>query len=49
MRYFIAALLFITVVVNDMDRANPSIAMPALSAEFDIYTAQQGLLLSAFG
>lgn len=49
MRYIIAVLLFITVVINYMDRANLSIAMPAISNEFDISTAQQGLLLSAFG
>lgn len=30
-RYIIAVLLFITVVINYMDRANLSIAMPALS------------------
>lgn len=49
MRYIIAVLLFITVVINYMDRANLSIVMPAISNEFDISTAQQGLLLSAFG
>ncbi|WP_167197121.1 MFS transporter [Brevibacterium pigmentatum] len=48
-RYIIAVLLFITVVINYMDRANLSIAMPALSQEFDLTTGQQGLLLSAFG
>ena len=48
-RYIIAVLLFITVVINYMDRANLSIAMPALSQEFDLTTGQQGILLSAFG
>ncbi|MCM1014241.1 MULTISPECIES: MFS transporter [Brevibacterium] len=42
-------MLFITVVINYMDRANLSIAMPALSPKFDLTTDQQGLLLSAFG
>ena len=37
------------VVVNYLDRANLSIAMPGLIKEFDLSTAQQGLLLSAFG
>lgn len=36
MRYIISLLLFITVVINYMDRANLSIAMPALSQEFDL-------------
>ncbi|MGN6035148.1 MFS transporter [Brevibacterium casei] len=49
MRYIIAILLFITVVINYMDRANLSIAMPALSDELNLTTGQQGLLLSAFG
>lgn len=48
-RYLVAALLFIMVVVNYLDRANLSIAMPGLIKEFDLSTAQQGLLLSAFG
>jgi ACS family D-galactonate transporter-like MFS transporter len=48
-RVLIAIMLFITVVINYMDRANLSIAMPAISVELDLSKAQQGLLLSAFG
>ena len=48
-RYVIAAMLFVTVVINYMDRANLSVAAPLISEEFGLDTAQQGLLLSAFG
>lgn len=48
-RLLIAALLFVTVVINYVDRANLSIAMPAIADEMDLSKAQQGLLLSAFG
>ncbi|KWX23262.1 MFS transporter [Mycolicibacterium wolinskyi] len=48
-RWLIAVLLFVTVVINYMDRANLSIAMPAIADEMDLSKAQQGLLLSAFG
>ena len=42
-------MLFITVVINYMDRSNLSVAAPAIADEFGLSTAQQGLLLSAFG
>lgn len=48
-RYVIAAMLFVTVVINYMDRANLSVAAPLISEEFGLDPAQQGLLLSAFG
>src|SRR3954453_11633797 len=48
-RVLIAAMLFIPVVINYVDRANLSIAMPAIAGEMDLSKAQQGLLLSAFG
>ncbi|RZL83529.1 MAG: MFS transporter [Rhodococcus sp. (in: high G+C Gram-positive bacteria)] len=48
-RVLIAVMLFVTVVINYMDRANLSIAMPAIAEEMDLSKAQQGLLLSAFG
>lgn len=48
-RVLIAVMLFITVVINYLDRSNLSIAMPAISGELDLSKAQQGLLLSAFG
>ncbi len=42
-------MLFITVVINYLDRSNLSIAMPAIAEELDLSKAQQGLMLSAFG
>jgi MFS transporter, ACS family, D-galactonate transporter len=48
-RLLIAVMLFVTVVINYMDRANLSIAMPAIADEMDLPKAHQGLLLSAFG
>ena len=48
-RYAIALMLFVTVVINYMDRANLSVAAPLISEQFGLDTAQQGLLLSAFG
>ncbi len=48
-RILIAVMLFVTVVINYMDRANLSIAVPAIADEMDLSSAQQGLLLSAFG
>ncbi|MFQ6226680.1 hypothetical protein [Nocardia sp. NPDC002869] len=48
-RSLIAVMLFVTVVINYMDRANLSIAVPAIADEMDLSSAQQGLLLSAFG
>jgi ACS family D-galactonate transporter-like MFS transporter len=48
-RLLIAVMLFVTVVINYMDRANLSIAMPAIADEMDLSKAHQGLLLSAFG
>ncbi|RII41055.1 MFS transporter [Galactobacter valiniphilus] len=48
-RILIAVMLFVSVVINYLDRANLSVALPAISEEFHISPAQQGLLLSAFG
>jgi ACS family D-galactonate transporter-like MFS transporter len=48
-RIGIGIMLFITVVINYMDRSNLSIAMPAIAKELDLSKAEQGLLLSAFG
>ncbi|MEB3366537.1 MFS transporter [Saccharopolyspora mangrovi] len=48
-RVVIAVLLFVTVVINYLDRSNLSIAMPAIAGELDLSKAQQGILLSAFG
>lgn len=49
MRYVVALMLFLTVVINYMDRSNLSVAAPLIADEFGLDTAQQGLLLSAFG
>ena len=48
-RFFIMVLLFITVVINYLDRSNLSIAAPALTSELGIDPVQVGLIFSAFG
>ncbi|MFC0408359.1 MFS transporter [Roseomonas elaeocarpi] len=48
-RYLIVALLFITGVVNYLDRTNLSITAPSLSQELGVDTATMGWLFSAFG
>ncbi|MFY3201152.1 MFS transporter [Achromobacter xylosoxidans] len=48
-RYLIMVMLFITVVINYLDRSNLSIAAPALEDEFGLDTVHEGLILSAFG
>lgn len=48
-RYMIMVMLFITVVINYLDRSNLSIAAPALKDEFGLDTVHEGLILSAFG
>ncbi len=48
-RYIIMVMLFITVVINYLDRSNLSIAAPALKVEFGLDTWHEGLILSAFG
>ncbi|MDO5745115.1 MAG: MFS transporter [Micrococcaceae bacterium] len=48
-RYVVAFMLFLTVVINYLDRSNLSVAAPLISEEFGLDTAQQGFLLSAFG
>ena len=45
----IMVMLFITVVINYLDRSNLSIAAPALKDEFGLDTVHEGLILSAFG
>ena len=47
-RYLIMVMLFITVVINYLDRSNLSIAAPAQD-EFGLDTVHEGLILSAFG
>ncbi|WP_175709376.1 MFS transporter [Burkholderia ambifaria] len=48
-RLIILALLFVTVVINYLDRSNLSIAAPALFKELHIDPVRAGLVFSAFG
>jgi ACS family D-galactonate transporter-like MFS transporter len=48
-RFLIMALLFVTVVINYLDRSNLSIAAPGLASEFAIDPVHMGLVFSAFG
>ena len=48
-RLLILALLFVTVVINYLDRSNLSIAAPALFKELNIEPVRAGLVFSAFG
>jgi ACS family D-galactonate transporter-like MFS transporter len=47
-RYLVMAMLFITVVINYLDRSNLSITVPAMKAEFGIDNKTMGLVLGAF-
>lgn len=47
-RYQILALVFVTVVINYMDRSNISVAAFAISDELELTTVQMGLIFSAF-
>ncbi len=42
-------MLFVTVVINYLDRSNLSITAPAMRTELGLDTAQMGVILSAFG
>lgn len=48
-RYNILSLIFISVVINYLDRTNISVAASALSDSLDLSTVQMGLIFSAFG
>ncbi|WP_396653027.1 MFS transporter [Metabacillus arenae] len=48
-RYGIVFMLFITVIINYMDRSNISIAAPFISDELGLDSVQMGLIFSAFG
>ncbi|THH34584.1 MFS transporter [Neolewinella litorea] len=48
-RYNILALIFVTVVINYMDRSNISVAAAAISEELELTKVQLGLIFSAFG
>ncbi len=47
-RYNILFLIFVTVVINYMDRSNISIAASLLSKDLELSTAQMGLIFAAF-
>lgn len=48
-RLVVMLLLFVTVVINYLDRSNLSITAPAMSRDLGIDSARMGLILSAFG
>ena len=48
-RYLMLAMMFVTVVINYLDRSNISTTVTAMKAEFGIDNAHMGLILGAFG
>jgi ACS family D-galactonate transporter-like MFS transporter len=48
-RRHVLAMLFITVVINYLDRSNLSVAAPDLGRELGLDSVRKGLLFSAFG
>ena len=48
-RFRIMGLLFVTIVINYLDRSNISIAAPSMASEFHLDPVQLGLVFSAFG
>ncbi|MBV9548428.1 MAG: MFS transporter [Alphaproteobacteria bacterium] len=48
-RYLMLAMMFVTVVINYLDRNNISTTVSAIKAEFGIDNARMGLILGAFG
>ena len=48
-RLLIAVLLFVSVVINYLDRANLSVAAPKLAKELGLDDVQKGYVLAAFG
>ena len=47
-RYHILALVFITVVINYLDRSNISVAAFAIREDLGLSTVQMGVIFSAF-
>ncbi|MEM9723301.1 MAG: MFS transporter, partial [Bacteroidota bacterium] len=47
-RYHILGLVFVTVVINYLDRSNISVAAFALSEDLNLTTVQMGVIFSAF-
>ncbi|MGM7723885.1 MFS transporter [Metabacillus sp. Hm71] len=48
-RYGVVLMLFITVIINYMDRSNISVAAPLISKDLGLDPVQMGLIFSAFG
>jgi MFS transporter, ACS family, D-galactonate transporter len=48
-RFRVMGLLFVTIVINYLDRSNISIAAPAIADQFKLDPVQHGLVFSAFG
>ncbi len=48
-RFGILTMIFVSVVINYMDRTNISVAASALSEDLSLTSVQMGLLFSAFG
>lgn len=48
-RFFILFMVFISVVINYMDRSNLSIAGPHIATDFGLSTIEMGYIYSAFG
>ena len=48
-RFLVVFMLFITVVINYLDRANMAVAAPALRQSFGLDPHELGFVLSAFG
>lgn len=48
-RYLIALMLFASVVINYLDRANLSVAAPRLAKDLGFDDVQKGYILAAFG
>jgi MFS transporter, ACS family, D-galactonate transporter len=45
-RFLIMGMLFVTVVINYLDRSNLSIAAPAIASEFGLHPVQLGLSIA---
>lgn len=48
-RFHVLTLIFLSVVINYMDRTNISVAAAALTEELSLSSVQMGLIFSAFG
>lgn len=48
-RFKMLALIFVSVVINYMDRTNISVAAPAITEDLELTSVQLGILFSAFG